>query len=123
MLNRHLRPVKSLMRHIFWATTLMDPFAPKRSRVTHEDAEKLAIDALSFLAGDPGLLAQFAAATGHTPATIRAEIASPEFLAGILDFLMNDESLLLVFASHQGITPPDIIAARQMLAPDVAAWD
>ncbi len=96
----------------------MDPFAPKRSRVTHEDAEKLAIDALSFLAGEPGLLAQFAAVTGHTPATIRAEIASPEFLVGILDFLMDDESLLLVFASHQGITPPDIIAARQMLAPD-----
>ena len=36
---------------------------------------------------------------------------------------MSDESLLLVFASHQGISPPDIMAARQALAPDAAAWD
>ena len=101
----------------------MDPFAPKRSRLTQADAEKLAIDALSFIAAEPGVLAQFAAATGHTPATIRAEIASPDFLVGILDFLMSDESLLLVFASHLGFAPPEIVAARQALAPDLAAWD
>jgi Protein of unknown function (DUF3572) len=101
----------------------MDPFAPKRSRLTHADAEKLAIDALSFIAAEPGLLAQFAAATGHTPETMRAEIASPDFLVGILDFLMGDESLLLVFASHQGIAPPDIVAAREALTPDLAARD
>jgi hypothetical protein len=101
----------------------MDPFARKRSRLTHLEAEKLAIDALMFIAAEPGLLSQFAAATGHTPATMRAEIASAEFLAGVLDFLMGDESLLLVFASHQGISPPDIMAARQALAPDDAAWD
>jgi hypothetical protein len=101
----------------------MDPFSKKRSRLTLADAEKLAIDALSFIAAEPGLLGQFAAITGHTPATMRAEIASPEFLAGILDFLTSDESLLLVFASHQGISPPEIMAARQMLAPDLAAWD
>ena len=101
----------------------MDPFAPKRSRLTHADAEKLAIDALSFIAADPGFLGQFAAVTGHTPATMRAEIASPEFLVGILDFLMGDESLLLVFASHLGLMPPDIIAARRALASDPAASD
>ena len=101
----------------------MDPFSAKRSRLTYADAEMLAIDALSFIAAEPGLLGQFAGITGHTPATIRAEISSPEFLAGILDFLLNDESLLLVFASHQGITPLEIMAARQALAPDVAAWD
>jgi hypothetical protein len=101
----------------------MDPFAPKRTRLTRDDAETLAINALSFLAAEPGLLAQFAAVTGHTPATIRAEASSPQFLAGILDFLMSDESLLLVFASHQGITPPEIMAARQALSPDIAAWD
>jgi hypothetical protein len=101
----------------------MDPFALKRTRLTRDDAETLAINALTFLAGEEVLLAQFAAATGHTPATIRAEASSPEFLAGILDFLMSDESLLLVFASHQGVTPPEIAAARQALAPDVAPWD
>lgn len=101
----------------------MDPFAPKRARLTHADAEKLAIDALSFIAAEPGLLGQFAAVTGHTPATMRAEIASHDFLVGILDFLLGDESLLLVFASQQGITPPEIMAARQALAPDIAAWD
>lgn len=101
----------------------MDPFRPQRTRPSRHDAEAVAIGALSFLAADPGLLAQFAAVTGHTPATIRAEASSPQFLAGILDFLMSDESLLLVFASHQGITPPEIMGARHMLAPDTAAWD
>lgn len=101
----------------------MDPFATKRSRLTHADAETLAIDALSFIAADPGVLGQFAAVTGHTPATIRAEIAAPEFLTGILDFLLGDESLLLVFASHQGIAPHDVVAARHALAPDLAASD
>ena len=99
----------------------MDPFAPKRSRLTQAGAEKLAIDALSFIAADPGVLGQFTAVTGHTPATIRAEIAAPEFLAGILDFLLSDESLLLVFASHQGIGPLEVVAARQALSPDVTA--
>lgn len=101
----------------------MDPFAPKRRRLTQDDAETLAIDALSFLAAEEGLLARFAAVTGHTLASIRAEASSPDFLAGILDFLMSDESLLLVFASHKGVTPPEIAAARQALSPDVAAWD
>lgn len=101
----------------------MDPFAPKKQRLTRDGAEALAIEALSFVAAEPGLLAQFAAVTGHTPASIRADASSPEFLAGVLDFLMSDESLLLVFASHQSITPPEIMAARQALDPDVAMWD
>jgi hypothetical protein len=101
----------------------MDPFATKNKRLTRDSAEALAIDALSFLAAEPGLLAQFAAATGHTPATIRAEASSPQFLAGVLDFLMSDESLLLVFASHQSIAPSEIMAARQALNPNIAVWD
>jgi hypothetical protein len=101
----------------------MDPFAPRRTRLTPADAETLAIAALSFLAAEPERLAQFADATGHTLATIRAEANSQHFLAGVLDFLMSGESLLLVFAGHQGVTPPDIAAARQALAPGAAAWD
>lgn len=98
----------------------MDPLAPKRIRFSREDAEQLAIGALSFLAADEARFAQFLAVTGYEPAAIRAEAASPAFLAGVLDFLMSDESLLLVFAAHRGIDPGSVGAARRVLAPDLA---
>jgi hypothetical protein len=85
-------------------------------KLNHDDAERLAIKALGFLACDEMRLAQFLQATGYTLAAIRTEAASPEFLAGILDFLLSDESLLLVFASHHGVDPTLIARAKDLLA-------
>ncbi|WP_088347980.1 MULTISPECIES: DUF3572 domain-containing protein [Rhodomicrobium] len=99
----------------------MDPFSNKRRRISREDAEQLAIEALTFLAADETRFVQFLGATGTDLASIRAEAGSPEFLAGVLEFLMNDESLLLVFAGHSGIDPTSLAAARAELAPDPAA--
>lgn len=84
-------------------------------QLNHDGAEHLAIEALSFLASNEKRLAQFLQATGYTLAAIRAEAASPEFLAGILDFLLSDESLLLVFASHNGLDPSAIARAKDVL--------
>lgn len=100
----------------------MQPFPKKRTSVSREDAETLAIAALGFLAGEENRLAHFMIATGLSPADLRKQAGSIEFLAGVLDFLAADESLLLVFASEQHIPPETVLAARQKLMPDVADY-
>ena len=100
---------------------MMDPFSNKRRHIGREDAEQLAIEALSFLAAEEARFVRFLGITGTDLASIRAEAGSPHFLAGVLEFLLNDESLLLVFSAHSGIDPATVAAARAELAPDPAA--
>jgi Protein of unknown function (DUF3572) len=96
---------------------MMRPYSGKRSGLDRDEAEQLAIQALTFLAAEEARLAQFIAATGYGLAAIRAEAGSLQFLAAVLDFLMEDESLLLVFAAHSGCDPRNIGAAREVLRP------
>jgi hypothetical protein len=78
-----------------------------------ENAERLAIEALSFIAGEPESLARFLALSGIGPATLRRAAADPAFLAGVLDFVLGDEPLLVAFARHAGIAPEGIARARR----------
>ena len=87
----------------------------KGERMRMEEAERLAIMALGFIAAEENRLAQFLHVTGYAPADIRAEAGSPDFLAGVLDFLLADESQLLVFTSHGDVDPADIAAASRLL--------
>ena len=79
-------------------------------------AEKLAVEALSFIASDPERLGRFLAATGIGPADIRAAAREPLFLAGVLDHLANNETELVVFAEETGNRPADILQCRDVLA-------
>jgi hypothetical protein len=88
----------------------------KRDSMRRDAAESLAVQALTFLAGDPERLARFLALTGIGPDRIRAAAATPGFLAGVLDHVASDESLLMAFAGEAGIDPADIARARQVLA-------
>jgi hypothetical protein len=81
--------------------------------VQRETAETLAIEALSFIAGEPESLARFLALSGIGPATLRRAAADPAFLAGVLDFVLADEPLLVAFARHAGIVPEGIAKARR----------
>ena len=51
--------------------------------MTREAAEGLAIQALTFIAGDGERLGRFLAVTGIGPAEIRAATREPGFLAGV----------------------------------------
>jgi hypothetical protein len=82
------------------------------NRSLDDDAEALAIKALSFLAGHPEDLGRFMALSGIEPAGLRQCAADPAFLLGVLDFLLADEALLMVFAQENGISPKAIGAAR-----------
>jgi len=76
--------------------------------LTQEAAEGLAIQALTFIAGDSERLGRFLAVTGIGPAQIRAAAQEPGFLIGVLDHLAGDERLLSAFAAETGLDPADI---------------
>jgi hypothetical protein len=94
----------------------------KRTALSRDDAEALAIDTLSFLGEDPTRLAGFLTTTGLGPADLRRQAGSVEFLAGVLDFVASDESLLLVFASERHIDPATVMTARHLLMPEASDY-
>ena len=84
-------------------------------QLTHEAAELLAVDALSFLAITPDALGRFLALSGIGPTMLRAAAAEPAFLAGVLDFFLSDERLLVSYAEQAGIPTTRIAQARRAL--------
>ena len=80
-----------------------------------EVAEIVAVQALSFIAGDPERLGLFLAESGIGPETLRTAAADPQFLASVLDFVMRDDATVQAFASASQLHPTNIAAARQVL--------
>ncbi len=89
--------------------------------LTQEAAEGLAIQALTFIAGEPERLGRFLAVTGIGPAEIRVAAREPGFLAGVLEHLAGDERLLTAFATDAGVDPADIGKALATLSG--GAWE
>jgi hypothetical protein len=84
-----------------------------------EVAEIVAIQALSFIAGDPERLGTFLAETGLGPHTLRTAASDPQFLKSVLDFVMGDDAMVKAFATASQLHPTNIAAARQVLGdPD-----
>jgi len=80
-----------------------------------EVAEIVAVQALSFIAGDPERLGLFLAETGIGPETLRNAAADPRFLASVLDFVMRDDATVKAFANVSQLHPTNIAAAHQAL--------
>ena len=80
-----------------------------------EVAEIVAIQALSFIAGEPERLGLFLAESGIGPETLRNAAADPRFLASVLDFVMRDDATVKAFASASQLHPTNIAAAQQAL--------
>jgi Protein of unknown function (DUF3572) len=83
--------------------------------LTPEAAEELAIQALTFIAGDSERLGRFLAVTGIGPAEIRAAAREPRFLAGVLEYLASDEKLAAAFAADAGCDPADLARVHTAL--------
>jgi Protein of unknown function (DUF3572) len=88
----------------------------QRSSLTRERAEGLAIQALTFIAGDGERLGRFLAATGIGPTEIRTAAREPGFLMGVLEYVSSDDGLISAFAGDNGLDPADIEKARVALA-------
>ena len=80
----------------------------QRLSMSPEAAEGLAIQALTYIAGDGERLGRFLAETGIGPAEIRAASGEPGFLAGVLEHVAQNERLLTDFAADSGVNPADI---------------
>ena len=87
----------------------------KRAFTPGQVAETLAIQALSFIAGEPERLGQFLAESGIGPETLRTAATDPRFLASVLDFVLRDDQTVKAFASASQLHPTNIAAARQAL--------
>ena len=80
-----------------------------------EVAEIVAIQALSFLAGDSARLGAFLAESGIGPETLRQSATDPQFLISVLDFVLRDDDTVKAFAEVSKLHPTNIAAARQVL--------
>jgi hypothetical protein len=89
---------------------------PKSSHTPREVAEIVAVQALSFLAEDPGRLGAFLAESGIGPDTLRESASDPRFLANVLDFIMRDDATVRAFAAASSLHPTNVAAAYQVLS-------
>jgi hypothetical protein len=89
--------------------------------LTPEAAEEVAIQALTFIAGDGDGLGRFLAATGIGPGEIRSASREPGFLAGVLDYVVSDDRLIADFAAEAGLDPAEIGRAHAALSG--APWE
>lgn len=80
-----------------------------------EVAEIVAVQALSFIAGDAGRLGLFLAETGIGPETLRTAASDPQFLVHVLDFVLRDDATVKAFAAASQLHPTNIAAAHQAL--------
>ena len=87
----------------------------KSRHTPREVAEIVAVQALSFVAGDAGRLGAFLAESGIGPETLRQAAGDPHFLASVLDFVMRDDATVKAFASASQLHPTNIAAAHQAL--------
>jgi Protein of unknown function (DUF3572) len=87
----------------------------KRSHKPREVAEIVAVQALSFVAGDAERLGLFLAESGIGPETLRSAAADPHFLASVLDFVLRDDATVRAFAAASELDPTTIAAAREAL--------
>ncbi|MBM3608219.1 MAG: DUF3572 family protein [Alphaproteobacteria bacterium] len=81
-----------------------------------QGAETIAVQALAWLAEEPGRIGGFLAQSGIDPASLRKAAGEPAFLAAILDHLCQNEPDLLTFAANAGLSPMEIDRARLILA-------
>jgi hypothetical protein len=86
-----------------------------RSRMTSEDAQTLALKALSFVINSDGALERLMELSGLDPVTLRERAAEPEILTSLLDFLLADEGLLVDFCHGESVDPKDVHMARHLL--------
>src|ERR1035437_5582492 len=87
----------------------------KRTHNPREVAEIVAVQALSFVAGDPERLGLFLAESGIGPEALRSAAADPPFLARVLDFVLRAGATVGAFPAPPELAPTTTAAAREAL--------
>ena len=79
------------------------------------DPEFIAIQALTFIAGNPDHGERFLALSGIGLGDLRQAAADPGFLRGVMDYIVSDEPLLLLVAAEAGVTPEAVVQAHDRM--------
>ena len=87
-----------------------------------EQAETMAIQALSWLASDEEILSQFLNISGAAPGDLRSRAKEPEFLGFVLDFIMRDDETILGFCGSTSASPETVQRARISLGGGLPNW-
>lgn len=80
-----------------------------------DEAEELALKALSWLASEDELLSVFMGSAGLSSDDLKARASDPDLLASVLDFLLMDDKWVLGFAEATGTQPDAPMRARAAL--------
>jgi hypothetical protein len=86
-----------------------------------ESAEVTALQALSWVAGDPDRLGAFLNMTGAAPGDLAKHAGEPAFLGSVLDFLLSEDALVTGFCDSQNLPYDTPMRARAEL-PGGAQW-
>ena len=83
--------------------------------MNQDQAEKIAIQALGWLAEQEGLLGVFLGASGTDINNLKEVAGDPVFLGGVLDFVLMDDNHVIGFCDTVGLEYDVPMAARQAL--------
>jgi Protein of unknown function (DUF3572) len=86
-----------------------------RGRLTLEDAETIAFNALKFLADSPEALDRFMQQSGVDLMTIRATATDRGLQLAVMDFFMANEELLVDFCESTRTQPRNFQLAVHLL--------
>lgn len=78
-------------------------------------AERIAIQALGWLASHDDLMPVFLGATGSSAEDLRAQAGDPAFLLSVLDFLLMDDAWVIAFCDSEGLPYEMPMRAKQAL--------
>ena len=87
----------------------------KATVAASDNAETIALMALSYVAERDTVMRQMVVQTGIAPVTLHGRASDPELLAGVLDFLLSSETILLDFCEAKKLSPDVIARVRQNL--------
>ena len=80
-----------------------------------DQAERIAITALAWLANNDDLMPVFLGATGSSADDIRAQATDRAFLVSVLDFLMMDDAWVIAFCDSESMPYETPMRARQAM--------
>jgi len=95
----------------------------KNHAMNRENAERVGIQVLGWLAGHDDMLTQFLGMTGIAADDLRSRASEPEFLGFVLDFLLSDDAMVMAFCEDAHMSTDTPMLARGALpGGDVPNW-
>ena len=83
--------------------------------MTEDEANRIAIKALNYLANDVPQLTRFLDMSGLKPADMRNAANKPGFWVALLGFIQQSDDECLAFAANAGLRPQEIALAALTL--------